>query len=54
MHEVLNDFEKFINLLDAMPPSLKAAIIHAQVEKIHPLIDNVIYPIKSQFFALET
>lgn len=40
MQDALHDFEKFLHAVDAMPPLVKAAIIHAQFETIHPFLDG--------------
>lgn len=40
MKEALSDLEKFINARDAYLPLVKAALIHAQFETIHPFNDG--------------
>jgi len=40
MFAALNDFEKFLHSIDAMPPLVKTAFIHAQFETIHPFLDG--------------
>jgi len=40
MHRALNDLEKFIHIDDAMPTVIKAGLIHAQFETIHPFLDG--------------
>jgi len=40
MLTALNDFEKFLHNVDAMPPLVKTAFIHAQFETIHPFLDG--------------
>lgn len=40
MHRALADLEKFLHADDAMPPLVKAALIHAQFETIHPFLDG--------------
>ncbi len=40
MQIALNDFEKFLHSEDAMLPLLKAGLIHAQFETIHPFLDG--------------
>jgi Fic family protein len=42
-HEImrcLDDFEKFIYSEDMYPPLVKAALVHAQFETIHPFLDG--------------
>ncbi|MBU4512864.1 Fic family protein [Patescibacteria group bacterium] len=40
MHRALNDLEKFIHTDDAIPSIIKAGLIHAQFETIHPFLDG--------------
>jgi Fic family protein len=40
MHKALQDFENFLHSIDTIPPLIKAAIIHAQFETIHPFLDG--------------
>ena len=40
MHAALNDLEKFIHADDMMPVVIKAGLIHAQFETIHPFLDG--------------
>ena len=40
MHKALNDLELFFNADDSTPTVIKAAIIHAQFETIHPFLDG--------------
>lgn len=40
MHRALNDLEKFIHADDAIPTVIKAGLIHAQFETIHPFLDG--------------
>ena len=40
MIKALQDLEKFLNSADAMPPLIKASIIHSQFETIHPFLDG--------------
>lgn len=40
MHNALNDLEKFIHTNDAIPTTIKAGLIHAQFESIHPFLDG--------------
>ena len=35
-----SDLEKFINKEDAVPVAIKAGLIHAQFETIHPFLDG--------------
>lgn len=37
---VLGDFEKFIHRKDALPPLLRAGLLHVQFETIHPYLDG--------------
>src|SRR3989344_7732280 len=39
MQTALNDLEKFIHTDDAIPTVIKAGILHAQFETIHPFLD---------------
>ncbi len=40
MQIALNDFEKFLHQTDTLLPIIKAGIIHAQFETIHPFLDG--------------
>lgn len=40
MHRALSDLEKFIHADDALPTVIKAGLIHAQFETIHPFLDG--------------
>ncbi|MBI5023302.1 MAG: Fic family protein [Candidatus Magasanikbacteria bacterium] len=40
MHRALNDLEKFIHEDDNIPTVIKAGLIHAQFETIHPFLDG--------------
>lgn len=40
MHKALNDLEKFIHHEDSLPTIIKAGLIHAQFETIHPFLDG--------------
>lgn len=40
MNLALNDLEKFIHKEDTVPTAIKAGIIHAQFETIHPFLDG--------------
>jgi len=40
MHKALNDLELFINKEDSTPIVIKAGLIHAQFETIHPFLDG--------------
>jgi len=40
MHNALSDLEKFIHTDDAVPTIIKAGLIHAQFETIHPFLDG--------------
>ena len=40
MHKALNDLEKFMHEDDSMPIVVKAGLIHAQFETIHPFLDG--------------
>ncbi|MFH1677868.1 MAG: Fic/DOC family N-terminal domain-containing protein [Patescibacteria group bacterium] len=40
MHRALNDLEKFIHAIDNIPIVIKAGLIHAQFETIHPFLDG--------------
>lgn len=40
MHNALNDFESFLNSEDELLPVIKAGILHAHFETIHPFLDG--------------
>ncbi|OGH73096.1 MAG: hypothetical protein A2921_04775 [Candidatus Magasanikbacteria bacterium RIFCSPLOWO2_01_FULL_43_20b] len=40
MHRALNDLEKFIHANDTIPTVIKAGLVHAQFETIHPFLDG--------------
>lgn len=40
MKKALDDFEKFLHQKDSLLPIIKAGIIHAQFETIHPFLDG--------------
>lgn len=40
MHRALNDLEKFIHTDDTIPTVIKAGLVHAQFETIHPFLDG--------------
>lgn len=40
LHEVLNDWERFLHLRGALPDLVQCGIIHAQFESIHPFLDG--------------
>ncbi len=40
MHRALSDLERFINTSDSLPVIIKAGLIHAQFETIHPFKDG--------------
>lgn len=40
MRHALNDLEKFIHADDTMPIAIKAGLVHAQFETIHPFLDG--------------
>jgi len=40
MQKALDDFEKFLHAKDELLPLLKAGLIHAQFESIHPFLDG--------------
>lgn len=40
IHKALNDLEKFIYANDEILPAIKASLIHAQFETIHPFLDG--------------
>lgn len=40
MHNALGDLEKFIHSDDTVPTTIKAGLIHAQFETIHPFLDG--------------
>lgn len=40
MHRALNNLEKFIHADDMMPTVIKAGLVHAQFETIHPFLDG--------------
>jgi len=40
MHRALDDLEKFIHTEDTIPTVIKAGLIHAQFETLHPFLDG--------------
>lgn len=40
MNRALDDFEKFLHAKDEYSPLIKAALVHAQFEAIHPFLDG--------------
>jgi len=40
MNRAISDFENFINKEDTVPVAIKAGLIHAQFETIHPFLDG--------------
>ncbi|MDD5750054.1 MAG: Fic family protein [Candidatus Pacebacteria bacterium] len=40
MNRAISDLEKFINVEDTVPVAIKAGLIHAQFETIHPFLDG--------------
>lgn len=40
LDRVLNDFEKFMHIEDALSPIMRAGLLHAQFETIHPFLDG--------------
>jgi Fic family protein len=40
MHDALKDLEKFIHAADDVPVVIKAGLVHAQFETIHPFLDG--------------
>lgn len=40
LSDVLSDFEKYMHRADAMPPLVRAGLLHVQFETIHPYLDG--------------
>lgn len=40
IHELMSNLENFVHAEDKMPPLIKAALVHAQFETIHPFLDG--------------